>query len=76
MNALTDSLYLLFILCILQTMRYLENSYDKTKLKEAEADHLGRIYREIKDKLEVVGFIYVIAPDKRGYLHNNFLISQ
>lgn len=36
-----------------QTMRYLENSYDKTKLKIDEATHLRRIYEDIKRKLEV-----------------------
>ncbi|XP_061164227.1 outer dynein arm-docking complex subunit 3-like isoform X1 [Saccostrea echinata] len=36
-----------------QTMRYLENSYDKTKLKIDEASHLKRIYEDIKRKLEV-----------------------
>lgn len=36
-----------------QTMRYLENSYDKTKLKIDEACHLKRIYEDIKRKLEV-----------------------
>lgn len=36
-----------------QTMRYLENSYDKTKLKNDEATHLRRIYEDIKRKLEV-----------------------
>jgi hypothetical protein len=35
-------------------MRYLENSYDKTKLKIDEATHLQRIYEDIKRKLEVV----------------------
>lgn len=35
-------------------MRYLENSYDKTKLKIDEASHLKRIYEDIKRKLEVV----------------------
>lgn len=35
-------------------MRYLENSYDKTKLKIDEATHLRRIYEDIKKKLEVV----------------------
>lgn len=37
-----------------QSMRYLENSYDKTKLKIDEASHLKRIYEDIKRKLEVV----------------------
>ncbi|KAK3092525.1 hypothetical protein FSP39_004008 [Pinctada imbricata] len=36
-----------------QAMRYLENSYDKTKLKMDEATHLKRIYEDIKRKLEV-----------------------
>ncbi|KAL5012564.1 hypothetical protein ScPMuIL_011115 [Solemya velum] len=36
-----------------QTMRYLENSYDKTRLKLDEATHLKRIYDDIKRKLEV-----------------------
>lgn len=36
-----------------QQMRYLENSYDKTKLKNDEATHLRRIYEDIKKKLEV-----------------------
>ncbi|XP_060602544.1 outer dynein arm-docking complex subunit 3-like isoform X2 [Ruditapes philippinarum] len=36
-----------------QQMRYLENSYDKTKLKIDEATHLRRIYEDIKKKLEV-----------------------
>ncbi|XP_022320197.1 outer dynein arm-docking complex subunit 3-like [Crassostrea virginica] len=36
-----------------QSMRYLENSYDKTKLKIDEASHLKRIYEDIKRKLEV-----------------------
>ncbi|XP_048773506.1 outer dynein arm-docking complex subunit 3-like [Ostrea edulis] len=36
-----------------QSMRYLENSYDKTKLKIDEATHLKRIYEDIKRKLEV-----------------------
>ncbi|XP_033763026.1 coiled-coil domain-containing protein 151-like [Pecten maximus] len=36
-----------------QTMRYLENSYDKTSLKIDEAMHLKRIYEDIKKKLEV-----------------------
>ena len=35
-------------------MRYLENSYDKTRLKIDEATHLRRIYEDIKKKLEVV----------------------
>lgn len=41
-------------LVLIQTMRYLENSYDKTKLKIDEAIHLQRIYEDIKKKLEVV----------------------
>ncbi|KAL3870343.1 hypothetical protein ACJMK2_038417 [Sinanodonta woodiana] len=36
-----------------QTMRYLENSYDKCQLKIDEATHLRRIYEDIKKKLEV-----------------------
>lgn len=36
-----------------QQMRYLENCYDKTKLKIDEATHLRRIYEDIKKKLEV-----------------------
>ncbi|XP_045206562.1 outer dynein arm-docking complex subunit 3-like isoform X2 [Mercenaria mercenaria] len=36
-----------------QQMRYLENSYDKTRLKIDEATHLRRIYEDIKKKLEV-----------------------
>ncbi|XP_052222822.1 outer dynein arm-docking complex subunit 3-like isoform X2 [Dreissena polymorpha] len=36
-----------------QQMRYLENSYDKTRLKIDEATHLCRIYEDIKKKLEV-----------------------
>lgn len=38
-------------------MRYLENSYDKTKLKIDEATHLRRIYEDIKRKLEVVSSV-------------------
>ncbi|VDI11739.1 Hypothetical predicted protein [Mytilus galloprovincialis] len=34
-----------------QTLRYLENSYDKTKLKMDEATHLYRIYQDINRKL-------------------------
>ena len=36
-----------------QTLRYLENSYDKTKLKMDEATHLYRIYQDINRKLQV-----------------------
>lgn len=41
---------------IFQTLRYLENSYDKTKLKMDEATHLYRIYQDINRKLCVVSF--------------------
>lgn len=41
-----------------QSMRYLENSYDKTKLKIDEASHLKRIYEDIKRKLEVVSQVH------------------
>jgi len=42
-------------------MRYLENSYDKTRLKIDEATHLRRIYEDIKKKLEVVSCITFIS---------------
>lgn len=35
-----------------QEMRYLENNYDKTKLKNDEANHLRCIYIDIKRRLE------------------------
>lgn len=40
-----------------QTMRYLENCYDKTEMKFNEGGHLKRIYDDIKRKLEVVRII-------------------
>ena len=45
-------------LFVFQKMRYLENSYDKTKLKIDEATHLKRIYEDIKRKLEVVCYLF------------------
>ncbi|XP_064616243.1 outer dynein arm-docking complex subunit 3-like [Liolophura sinensis] len=35
-----------------QKMRYLENNYDKARLKNHEAKHLNRIYLQIKAKLQ------------------------
>lgn len=53
-------------------MRYLENSYDKTKLKIDEATHLRRIYDDIKKKLEVVSDQYKNVSQQNLQLKSSF----
>ena len=52
---------------ILQTMRYLENSYDKVCMKCEEAKQVKRVYEDIKSRFEEVLFYSITS------WHNFFL---